>query len=115
MTPSIIIGELCPYCQKHRSPADFIRHPAGIKICTSCEQRHLEALHTLSTGEFTGECSECGLKPDELRARGLGDHMAVHFENGRYRMMCLRCDQTYTPKRRELYQGTEFARQYKLQ
>ena len=113
MSAAIIIGEQCPYCTKWRSPLDFIHQPGGVKICTACEQRHLEALNALSTGSFTGECSECGLKAEELRARKLcGPHgsLAFHFENGKYRAMCLACDRTYVPKRSELYAETEFGR-----
>jgi hypothetical protein len=107
---AIIIGEVCPYCSKFRSPLDIIPMQGGAKICTQCEQRHLEALQVLSTGRFTGECSECGRTPDELANRP----MAVHFENGVYRMMCLPCDAAYTPKRRDLYGKTEFGHNLKL-
>lgn len=107
----IIIGEQCPYCTKFRSPLDFVRQPGGVKICTACEQRHLEALDALTTGVFKGECSECGLKADELVAQkrvGPQGQMASHFEGGRYRLMCIPCDRTYVPKRAELYAETEF-------
>ena len=107
---AIIIAERCPYCSKFRSPLDMIPMPGGVKMCTSCEQRHLEALVALSTGKFTGECSECGGKPEAQTDR----QMAVHFENGVYRMMCMLCDAVYTPKRRDLYGGTEFGRNLKL-
>ena len=91
--------------------------PGGAKICLHCEQRHLEAIHALQSGNFLGECSECGLKYDELKAQkkcGPKGEMSVHFENGRYRAMCLDCDKTYVPKRRELYAGTEFGNNLKL-
>lgn len=91
--------------------------PGGASICHSCEQRHLEALDAMSSGRFTGECSECGLSADELRARqkcGPHGEMAVHFEGGRYRVMCLPCDRSYVPKRLELYGGTQFAQDSKL-
>src|SRR5450759_4431730 len=103
--PAILIGEQCPYCSKFRSPRDMISMPGGAKICTSCEQRHLAALAALSSGRFAGECSECGKVPDRLENRP----MAVHFEGGIYRMMCLPCDAVYTPKRRDLYGKTEFS------
>jgi hypothetical protein len=107
----IVIGEQCPYCTKFRSRLDFIRQPGGVKICVECEQRHLEALDAISTGNFLGQCSECGLKAAELRVQkrcGTRGEMAVHFENGKYRAMCLPCNRVYVPKRRELYGGTEF-------
>ena len=78
-----------------------------------CEQRHLEALEALQTGNLLGQCSECGMKAEELVAQkrcGPLGQMAVHFENGRYRAMCLVCDSTYVPRRRELYGKTEFGR-----
>lgn len=106
MSPSILIGEQCPYCTKWRSPLEFIHQPGGVKICLPCEQRHIEALNALSTGIFTGECSECGRSAEQLRsATGA---MAMHFENGRYRAMCLPCSNAYVPKRRELYAETDF-------
>jgi hypothetical protein len=113
VSAAIIIGEPCPYCTKFRSPLDFVHQPGGVKICTSCEQRHLEALAALQTGDFLGECSECGMKADELRAQkrcGPMGQMAMHFENGKYRAMCLVCDRLYVPKRMELYGQTEFGR-----
>lgn len=109
----IIIGEQCPYCTKHRSPLDFIRQPGGVKICTECEQRHLEALQSLQTGQFSGECSECHMQAEELVAQrrcGPLGQMAVHFEGGKYRMMCIPCNKTYVPKRAELYGETEFGK-----
>jgi hypothetical protein len=115
--PAILIGEQCPYCTKFRSPLDFIRQPGGVKICTACEQRHIEALAALQTGNFLGQCSECGLNHQELKERkkcGPLGQMAVHFENGKYRAMCLRCHDTYVPKRRELYRDTQFAHDLKL-
>jgi hypothetical protein len=111
LSATVIIGSKCPYCQKWRSPRDILRHPGGVTICTSCEQRHIEALEALSTGEFHGDCAECGKNIAELPGNG---QMAVHFENGRYNIMCLACDRTYTPKRAELYGETEFGRSLKL-
>lgn len=104
----LIIGEICPYCCKFRSPMDIIPMLGGAKICIQCEQRHIEALNALSTGTFTGECSECGKKPEEMKSSD--GSMAIHFENGRYRAMCNSCDQAYVLKRMELYGGTQFAR-----
>lgn len=113
----IIFGEKCPYCSKFRNPRDVIHMMGGAKICTDCEQRHIEALAAISTGIFTGECSECGLSADELKAQhkcGANGALAVHFENGRYRAMCLVCDRSYVPKRLDLYGETEFAHASKL-
>lgn len=109
-----IITEICPYCRKPRSPRDIIRLHA-FTICQDCYQRHLKALEGLSTGKYTGECSECGKSVEEIRVlQGDGDtgvRMAVHYENGFYRPMCLQCDRTYVPKRAELYGDTEFWKQ----
>jgi hypothetical protein len=113
MTGAIIMGEKCPYCCKFRSPLEFVHQPGGVKICLPCEQRHLEALEALSSGKFTGECSECGTKYEELRAAGKcgpQGEMAVHFENGKYRVLCLSCNLHYVRLRRELYGETEFGR-----
>jgi hypothetical protein len=117
MSVGIVPGERCPYCQKFRSPLDIIRQPGGVNICIACEQRHLEALQAMQTGNFLGECSECGLRYDEIKARkrcGPRGEMAVHFENGRYRAMCLPCHAVYVPKRAELYRETEFGNDLKL-
>jgi hypothetical protein len=110
MSHGILIGEECPYCCKFRSPLDIIPMPGGAKICRQCEQRHQEALDALSSGVFTGECSECGKKAEELRSAS--GRMACHFENGYYRMLCEPCDRVYVPKRKEFFKGTEFG--YKL-
>jgi hypothetical protein len=112
VTPAFFIAEQCHYCSKFRSPLDIIYMPGGVKICIECERRHQEALDALSTGKFTGECSECGKSAEELRSAT--GQMAAHFENGRYRMMCAACDRTYVPKRREMYGDTEFGHQLKL-
>jgi len=91
-----------------------MHQPGGVKICVECERRHQEALDSLAAGTFVGECSECGLNGDELRARGRcgpRGEMAVHYEGGKYRIMCLACDRGYVPKRKELYTSdTEFGR-----
>jgi len=108
MAVGLIIGEQCPYCTKWRSPLEIIHQPGGVKICMPCEQRHIEALDALSTGEFKGQCSECGKTAEQLRSAT--GQMAIHFEGGRYRAMCAQCDRTYVPKRRELYGKTEFGR-----
>jgi hypothetical protein len=106
--PAIVIGEKCPYCTKFRAPSEIIHWPGGVTICVDCEWRHIQALEALSTGEFHGECSECGKTAEQLGPENL--QMAVHFEQGRYRAMCLDCDKTYTPKRKELYARTKFGR-----
>ena len=61
MSAAIIIGELCQYCSKFRSPLDLTHQPGGVTICLDCEQRHLDALNAMATGNFLGQCSECGL------------------------------------------------------
>jgi len=91
--------------------------PGGVKICVECEQRHLEALEAIATGNFLGECSECHMKADELMAQkrcGTRGEMAVHFEAGKYRAICLVCNPEYVRLRRELYGGTEFGNALKL-
>lgn len=113
----IIIGERCHYCSKFRSPSDIINQPGGVKICIGCEQRHLEALAAMQTHNFLGCCSECGRTAEELKAQkrcGPLGQMAVHFEGGKYRPMCLVCNETYVPKRRDLYGETEFGWAQKL-
>lgn len=78
----------------------------GAKICLDCEQRHIEALEAIGTGTFMGHCSECNRPWEELKS--IHGKMAVHFENGKYKAMCLDCDRAYVPKRRDLYGDTEF-------
>jgi hypothetical protein len=104
----IIIGELCPSCQKYRSPAEMVQH-AGFRECVPCGERHREAMESLATGTPPKECSECGTSWEELRARG-EQSMVCHMEAGRYRIMCHACDARYVPKRRELYGPTPFGR-----
>lgn len=101
-----VLTARCPYCQKQRNPRDILEQPGGIRICVECEQKHLEALEALSTKKFDGSCSECGKTAEQLGRADLD--MAVHYENGKYRLLCLACNLVYTPKRKELYQGTEF-------
>jgi len=86
--------------------------PGGANICLQCEQRHLEALTALSTGRFTGQCSECGRTAEQIHSPT--GEMAIHFENGRYRAMCMQCDRAYVPKRADLYRDTEFGWDQKL-
>ena len=107
----VIIAEICPYCRKGRSPREIMRF-SSFTICHSCYERHNAALQALTTGKYAGECSECGQSIDEIKARqGDGDtgvRMAVHFENGIYRPMCMECDRIYVPKRADLYRDTEY-------
>lgn len=103
-----ITRERCPYCTKFRNPRDILHQPGDVRICLECEQRHLEALKALGSGEFHAACSECGKSAEELGPIDL--RMAVHFEDGKYRLLCMACDARYTPKRKELYAGTEFGR-----
>ena len=87
----------------------MIHLPGQAKICMACESRHIEALQAISSGQYAGECSECYRKLDGPDVRA-----AIHFEDGKYRMMCLPCDAVYVPKRRDLYGETEFGRELKL-
>lgn len=112
MHAAVIIGELCPGCQKYRSPVDMIPH-LGYTQCVYCELRHREALHCLATGTPPKECSECHTPWEEFRARG-ENKMIIHMEAGRYKFMCLACNEAYLPKRRELYGPTEFGWKNKL-
>jgi hypothetical protein len=109
MAASIIISELCPYCSKPRSPRDIVRM-VSFRICADCLQRHRSALLALTTGEYSGGCSECGRSMEEIQADqgGVGVQMAIHYEGGIYRPMCLQCDSAYVPKRSDLYKGTQF-------
>lgn len=109
---AIVIGKRCPYCTKFRSPSDIIPMPGGAAICVQCELRHQEALDAIATGVFTGECSECGKTAEQLHS-ATGE-MAIHYEDGRYRVMCFDCDRVYVPKRKEFFKGTEFAHGLKL-
>lgn len=84
----------------------MIQHP-GFTWCVPCQYAHEEALQSLGTGTPPKECSECGTAWSELRLLG-HDRMACHMENGRYRMLCMRCDADYVPKRKELYGPTEY-------
>jgi hypothetical protein len=107
----IVITEKCPYCSKPRNPWDILRF-SSFTICQSCYEKHQAAVQALSNGQYTGGCSECGKSIDEIKAiQGGGDNgvkMVVHYENGIYRPMCIACDGTYVPKRRDLYGQTEF-------
>lgn len=131
MTPSVLITEVCHYCRKGKSPNAMIPLPGGIKLCDGCYRRHQEGVLAMSglkansDGTFSStappppECSECGLSVQELRARavhagGFELVLAVHFENGIYRVMCPDCDKTYVPKRRDLYGDTQFGHDQKL-
>lgn len=104
-------SEICPYCRKARNPHDIIRR-SSFTICIDCQQRHDKALAALSTGQYTGNCSECGLSVDEIKdMQGDGDtgtRMVIHYENGIYKPMCVACDRAYVPKRADLYGDTQF-------
>jgi hypothetical protein len=104
----VIIGELCPGCQKFRSPAAMVDH-GGYRQCVECEHRHEDALNSLATRTPPKECSECGRTWQQLQEAGYSK-MLCHMEAGIYRMMCPACDRVYVPKRRELYGATEFGR-----
>src|SRR4051794_36204511 len=110
MTPSLLIGEACPYCSKFRSLADLMPF-AGTQICQACYQGHLAALAALSTASPPRECSECHLTYQQLRDRaGLDDNqpasMDCHNEGGIYRFLCRQCSRKYVTKRRDLYGNT---------
>src|ERR1051325_9973591 len=103
MSPSLLIGKLCPYCAKFRSLHDVMSF-AGTEICQSCYNDHLAALVVLSTAKPPSECSECHLTYQELRDRaGLDDKtpatMDCHNEGGIYRFLCGKCSAAYIRKR----------------
>jgi hypothetical protein len=128
MTPAVVVTETCHYCRKGRSPLDIIPLPGGGKLCRQCYERHkagvlaMSGLRANGDGTFSTvappppECSECHLSVEELTLRhGGGDlQMAVHYENGLYRIMCAACDASYVPKRRDLYGKTEYGFQKRL-
>lgn len=129
MAAAAIITEVCHYCTKGRSPLEIIYLPGGIKMCRRCHESHeagvlaMSGLKSNGDGTFTTasppppECSECHLSVRELMLRaGPGDlTMAVHFENGAYRVMCPKCSDGYVMKRRDLYGATQFGWESKLQ
>lgn len=137
MTPSLIlppsaayVGVKCPYCTKHRHPAEIMSIAQGTyQICHDCFRQHEEALLALSglkhnsdgqlvsTAPPPQECSECHLSAVAIARRdGTGDltRMLLHYEGGAYRFMCKQCSDVYVPKRRELYRDTQFGWERKL-
>lgn len=122
MTPSIVIAETCHYCSKGCSPVEILRLPGGIRMCHSCYRQHTAGVLAMSglkanadgslatTAPPPSECSECHTSIEELRLQaGKRDlPMAIHFEGGVYRFLCVECDAKYVPKRKDLYADTEF-------
>ena len=106
---TVQMTEPCPYCTKGRSVHDIMPF-AGGKICQQCYRAHLEALSAMAQGRPPVECSECHATRQQMAEQQTGSEvrMAVHFERGIYRFLCLNCDRDYTRKRRELYGPTEF-------
>lgn len=117
MMPAVIhYTEPCPYCTRARSIHDLMPF-AGGRICQQCYQAHLDALSAISSGKPPAECSECHATRQQMAERQIGNpevRMAVHFERGIYRFLCLDCDRDYTRKRRELYADTQFGYQQGL-
>ena len=124
----VVILELCHYCRRGRNPGEIMHLPGGAKLCRQCYERHaagvlaLSGLRANGDGTFSTaappppECSECHLTVEELTLRQKGGdlQMAVHYEGGLYRIMCVQCDASYVPKRRDLYGATEFGFQKRL-
>jgi len=107
--PGLLLGRvICPYCTKSRHPDEMLHQKAGVRLCLECQRRHEEAVEALTSGNFRGECSECGKTAEQLGEQNL--QMAVHYENGKYRLICMACNLAYVPKRKELYGDTEFGR-----
>lgn len=114
---AIIIGELCPYCNKHRPHGDMLHFGDGgrLKRCRSCEEKHLIALEALA-GKPPTECGECQVTFEQLaeRTRGAEVSMFMHEKDGCYQVLCRDCSERHIAKRRELYKGTEFGHNRKL-
>jgi len=107
MTAAVWVAVTCHYCSRGRAPAEIIYMPGGIQICLDCYHRHREGVMALA-GKPPTECSECHAAWEP------GAMMAVHYEHGLYRCMCLPCSDKYVPKRRDIYGPTEYGWKKKL-
>jgi hypothetical protein len=112
--PAIRLTEICHYCRVARSIGDVMHLPGGVRLCQGCYQKHCEALKVLS-GSPPKECSECHVSIDELQ-QGTNKPvpMALHYENGLYKLMCLLCSERYVIKRLDLYGRTQYGWETKL-
>lgn len=114
MTNGIILTETCHYCRHARALRDVMRLPGGVRLCISCYEKHQVALIALSRGKPPSDCSECHTPLDDLQKGDRPVQMALHYEDGFYRLMCLPCSETYIQKRRDLYGPTQYGWEQKL-
>jgi hypothetical protein len=108
--PQVILAQ-CRRCSKFRDPREFAGGPV-VGICWTCYSDHGKALRMLS-GAIPAGCQECYKTIPELdelsRRAGRADtRLVMHVKDGIYQLLCLWCDEKYTPKRRDLYAKTPF-------
>jgi hypothetical protein len=115
---TVVMGVRCMHCSKFKPPLEIWTMPGGATICPDCNHRHdraIEELSTLMSGGTPG-CPVCSKSSAELKKlAGGGDYsMYVHWRDGVYVPHCDQCHAAYTPKRSDLYRGTQFGKDLKI-
>lgn len=112
MTPHVVAVR-CNWCSQERPEHRVHRLTSQQAICDYCLEWHAAALNVLAGGMPRG-CQECGASWQTLQActPGVQVRMYVVPKDGIYQLLCAACVRRYTPKRADLYAGTEFGRKH---
>lgn len=98
----------CQGCSLQYPAGDLTFLPGGAVRCDKCMEKGLAEM-----GKFTAEhamnCYDCGRKftPGDI-------HVSVVWKDGVWQALCERCNAVYVPKRRDLFKGTQFAKEMNL-
>lgn len=102
----------CNWCTRYRARNRVHRLQSGQIICENCLDWHFHALEFLGGHEPRG-CYECLLTWRELEERTPGTQVRLYVvpKDGMLQLLCRACVAPYLPRRRELFEGTEFGRE----
>ena len=105
----------CNHCSKFKPAWEVQKLPNGVIRCFQCTEHHQEALLCLAKAQPPKACHGCNVPFLDLQDIGGGNvPMALVEKDGIYQILCLPCEREYVRKRQDLFRGTRFGHEHKL-